>query len=345
MTIAAAIALVALAGSAGAPEPAPGPSLRDLDRAFDEALATYRGGDYPASIQALSSIVADLEAMPASAEAEAQWSRALLRLAHAQATVGRTDEAREAMERLVAVDDAARPDAEQYSPSFRREFERSRARVEARGRVRLTIVSAGAAEAAVGCRSLGPTPAEVRLPRGRYRVAVARAGRVAGSWVDLSDDRTVVLDVPPATPPPLAARLVASPEPAPRGTAALPGLASPPDALAVRAPVAPGRAWMRPAAWTAASLAAVCAGVAVWQGVAAGQDAAAARSLLLPSGSLAGGVDPAAYASAVSSYDSARTAAWVAGGAALALSAGAAVLFVLGAPAVEPAPGGAAVRF
>ncbi len=346
MTTAAAIALVALAGSAGALEPAPARDLGELDRAFSEALSTYRAGDYPAAISALASIVADLELLPPSAEAEAQWSRALLRLAHAEATLGRTDAARAAMELLLGIEADARPDPEQYSPSFRREFERARARVEARGRVRLTVASSGgAAEASVGCRPLGPAPAEARLPPGRYRVAVvALSGRAARASVDLVEDHTVALDLATPGETSLAARPLAPPDPAPRGTPALPGLGSA-EPLALRASVANGRGWMRPAAWTAVSLAAVSAGVAVWQGIEAGHYASEARALVLPGGSLAGGADPSAYTAATASYEQARSAAWIAGGAALALSAGAAVLFVLGAPAVEPAPGGAAVRF
>jgi len=55
---------------------------------------------------------------------------------------------------------------------------------------------------------------------------------------------------------------------------------------------------------------------------------------------------PAAYAAAASAYQSERRNAWIAGGSALVLGVGATVLWLLvPSSAVEPAPGGLAVRF
>jgi hypothetical protein len=103
---------------------------------------------------------------------------------------------------------------------------------------------------------------------------------------------------------------------------------------------------MRPAAWATTGLAVAAAGVATWQGLAAASSYSEATAMLLPDGSLRPGSDPAAYAAKASAFESERTTAWIAAGSAIALGAGATVLWLL-APSVpvEPAPGGAAVRF
>jgi hypothetical protein len=68
--------------------------------------------------------------------------------------------------------------------------------------------------------------------------------------------------------------------------------------------------------------------------------------MLLPDGSLKPGVDPATYAAKANAYDSQRTSAWIAAGSAVALGAGATVLWLVAPSArVEPAPGGVAIRF
>jgi len=345
------IASLLVLGSAARAAADPPRGLAELDLAFGGALAAYQAGDYEGSIALLRGIVRDLEELPPGDEAEAQWSRALLRLAHAEATVGRVELSREAMEALLALEPAALPDPESYSPSFRREFERARARLEVRPRLRLAVTSPRqGALVAVGLKHVGATPAEARLPAGRYRVTVADGLGEVSLWVDLSRDESVELrppGPPPPTSPALAAAegMVAEPLPPLASPEVGPGPPASPEPLAVRAQ-APQARWMRPAAWLSASLAAVCAGVAAWQGIAASQYASEARALVLPGGNLAPGADPASYSSAAASYQSARQAAWIAGGAAVALSAGAAALFLVSGPSgVEAAPGGAAVRF
>ena len=103
---------------------------------------------------------------------------------------------------------------------------------------------------------------------------------------------------------------------------------------------------MRPVAWTTTGLAVAAAAVATWQGLAAASSYSDAKAMLLPDGSLKPGIDPAAYAAKASAFESERTTAWIAAGSAIALGAGATVLWLL-APSipVEPAPGGVAFRF
>jgi hypothetical protein len=172
-------------------------TLPELERAYAGALATYQNGEYEGSIRTLYAVVEDLEKLPESAEAYQQWVRALLRLAHAEATIGHVGEARAAMEKVLAVEPRHQPDPEQYSPTYRREFDAARARVAARPRRSLSVGAIGRnGTAYVNGRASGQTPATVPLPPGRYRVGgAAGALRVPSFWVDLAnEDRGVVLD-------------------------------------------------------------------------------------------------------------------------------------------------------
>ncbi len=172
-------------------------SLVELERAYGGALATYQNGEYEGSLRTLRAIVDDLEALPESVEVYAQWIRALLRLAHAEATLGHAARARAAMERVVALEPRRQPDPEQYSPTYRQEFDAARARVAERPRRRLTVTALGQPGTVyVDGRPSGSTPVTIALPAGRYRIG-GSAGtlRVPSAWVDLrSEGRGVVLD-------------------------------------------------------------------------------------------------------------------------------------------------------
>jgi hypothetical protein len=101
------------------------------------------------------------------------------------------------MERLLAVEPRLQPDPDQYSPTYRREFEAARARVAARPRRRLAVDAGGwSAAVFVNGKAMGTAPAEASLPPGRYRVGgQAGALRVPSAWVELRDeDRAVALD-------------------------------------------------------------------------------------------------------------------------------------------------------
>ena len=172
-------------------------TLPELERAYAGALATYQNGEYEGSIRTLYAVVEDLEKLPESAEAYQQWVRALLRLAHAEGTIGHVGEARAAMEKVLSIEPRHQPDPEQYSPTYRREFDAARARVAARPRRSLSVGAIGRnGTAYVSGRASGQTPATVSLPPGRYRVGgAAGALRVPSFWVDLAnEDRGVVLD-------------------------------------------------------------------------------------------------------------------------------------------------------
>lgn len=172
-------------------------TLAELERAYGGALATYQNGEYPSSIRTLYAILDDLERLPEGPEAYSQWVRALLRLAHAEGTVGHLKEEREAWERLLALEPRHQPDPDQYSPTYRRDFDAARARLAARPRRRIHVDALGwSATIYVNGRSHGPAPVSVALPPGRYRVGGAVGSlRVPSVWVELKDeDRTVSLD-------------------------------------------------------------------------------------------------------------------------------------------------------
>ena len=366
----------------GAAPPATRSAPADLETAWASAISAYRGGDYERSVQALEALVASIEAAPPGAAAAGQWTRAMLRLAQAKATVGRTTEARVAMERVAALDPDARPDPAVYPPSYRRQFEEVRRAVGARPRHRLTITSpAPGGTAWLHGRRLGSTPATVDVPAGRFRVRVTWGGTgEAAEWVELGGDpaREVTLAVTPVAalesfPAPIGP---SSAGPAAGGAPAAPtailpaepGLpadarldldrrAAPPAAprqanpadgpatpsLSADKPAPRSRGWMGPTAIATGGVALASAGAAVWQGLAASQAQRDAQAMVRPDRTLVPGASPVDYAAAVARYDSARTYAFVAGGVAVAMTAASVVLWVL--LDEPPAPGGPAIRF
>lgn len=300
----------------------------EVEAAHASAEAAARSGDYRTAARRMAVVVADLEALPADQAPPEEWTRALLRLAVLESTVGDAAAARAAMERALAIDPSLAADPERFSPAFRRELEGARARVEARPLFTVSVTSRGGTGTAwVQGRPVGPAPASVRLAAGRWRVGVGSGGAVRTVTVEVARDEVVVIDLAPPSPPALAAT---APSAEPRLS-----LESPP----------PG-GWMRPAGWTAVGLAAAAAGIATWQGLAAASSYDRAAGMLMPDGSLAPGVDPEAYARASADFANERRNAWIAGGSAVALGAGAALLLLLAPSApVAPAPGGVALRF
>jgi hypothetical protein len=174
-------------------------TLAELERAYAGAMASYQAGDYGSTLRALRAILDDLEALPESPAAHAQWLRANLRLAHAELTVGRAERYRELLELVAATDPRHRPDPDQFSPTFRRDLEAARARVARRPLRALAISATGEAAVTVFLdgRAVGTAPVALQLPPGRHRVGgAAGALRVPSVQVDLrGDERRVVLDL------------------------------------------------------------------------------------------------------------------------------------------------------
>ncbi|WP_242343123.1 PEGA domain-containing protein [Anaeromyxobacter terrae] len=172
-------------------------TLSELDRAYGGALAVYQNGEFESSVRTLSAIVEDLESIPESDDAYAQWTRALLRLAHAAATIGRERDAQAALTKLARTEPALQPEPDQYSPGYRRRFEEVKAKVRALPKRKLTVLAEGRPGVVyVNGRNMGPAPVAVTLPAGTYRIGGAAEGlRVPSFTVDLeAEDRTVVLD-------------------------------------------------------------------------------------------------------------------------------------------------------
>lgn len=299
----------------------------EIEAAHLAAEAAVRSGDYRAAARRYQDILSSLESRPANEAPPEEWTRALLGLAVVESTLGNGASARAAMERALALDPDLRLDPDLYSPTIRRELDAARSRVASRPRFLLLVSSGGVPGWAwVQGRSIGAVPAETRLPGGTYRVGVEAGGRVESVTVELSADRSVVVDA---------------------GATATPvDLAPTPPPVPVALDHKPLDPWIRPAAWTATGLAAVAAGLATWQGIAAAGSVAEAQGMVQADGSLKPGVDPADYNAAMSAFQSERRNAWIAGSCALVLGVGATVLWLL-VPSlpVEPGPAGIAVRF
>ncbi len=172
-------------------------TVTELDRAYGGALAVYQNGEFESAIRTLKAIVDDLESLPETDESYAQWTRAQLRLAHAALTIGREREADEAMYAVARTDLSTQPDADQYSPTYRRRFEGVKAKVRAMPSRRLQIAVEGPGGTVyVNGRPMGSAPLTLWLPAGTYRIGgAAGALHVPSFRVDLqAEDRAVVLD-------------------------------------------------------------------------------------------------------------------------------------------------------
>jgi len=178
-------------------------SLAELERALAGALLTAAHGDHAAAARTLRGIAGEVERAPESDEAFALWTRAQLRVAHAELAAGRPREYREALERAAEVDPRVRADPDQYSPTFRRDLEAARARVAARPHHALEIAVSAAGPALpppavfVDGRPVGLAPVSLRVPAGRHRVgAAAGALRVPAVEVDVgAEGAAVALDL------------------------------------------------------------------------------------------------------------------------------------------------------
>ncbi len=173
----------------------PRATFAELDRAYSAAVTTYQRGDFEDAVRVLRGIVQDLERLRDSPETFNRWSRAILRLARSEQTLGRTKDAKELLERLVRVHPSIEVDTNEYPPSFRKLVQDVRASVTGSGMRRLTVVSPVKATVFIEGRKAGSTPLTTDLPPGRYRLSGAADPLHIPSFViDLTaDGRTVTL--------------------------------------------------------------------------------------------------------------------------------------------------------
>jgi len=165
-------------------------TLSELDRAYAGALATYQNGDFEGAVRTLRAVIQDLDRLPPGAEAFSQWTRAMLRLARSEQTLGRGGESREVLERLVRANPTVKVDANQYPPSFVRQVDEVRARTAALAKRKLGVnATAKGAKIFVEGREVGVAPLTVDLPPGRYRISGAMGAlRVPAIQVDLTEE-------------------------------------------------------------------------------------------------------------------------------------------------------------
>lgn len=172
-------------------------SLTELERAFAGAVATYQAGDYQAAIETLRAVIADLEKLPDGPDAFRQWTRAMIRLARSEQTVGRRAEAEDLLERVVRADPQVRVDTAQYPPSFARQVDEVRAKLAKQATRKLSIDSSQkGARVYVDGRDVGLAPVVVSLAPGTYRITgVLQELRAPPIRADLTeDDQNVRLD-------------------------------------------------------------------------------------------------------------------------------------------------------
>jgi hypothetical protein len=169
-------------------------SLAELDRAYAGALATYQNGDFEGAIRTLKAVIEDLERLPCGPETFAQWTRAMLRLARAEGTIGRKAEARATLERLVRTAPNVKADPNQYPPSFEKQIDDVRAQLRQQPRRKLAVTSTKRnAKVYVDGRDVGSAPVTVELVPGKYRVSGSLAAlHVPGIVVDLSEEDQAV---------------------------------------------------------------------------------------------------------------------------------------------------------
>ena len=174
-----------------------GATVPELERAYVGAQAAFQADELDSALRTLHAIAGDLERLPEGPEAYALWLRTQLRIALAERTSRRPAAVAAAVERIVALEPGLVVDAQQYSPSFRREFDELRRRALQRPRSQLTITSnGGPATAFVDGKAVGVTPVTVSLPAGGYRVggALGRLRAPAARVVLDGNDARVELD-------------------------------------------------------------------------------------------------------------------------------------------------------
>jgi hypothetical protein len=165
-------------------------TLAELDRAYAGALATYQNGDFEGAVRTLRAVIQDLDRLPPSEEMFSQWTRAMLRLARSEQTLGRGGEAKDVLQRLVRANPTVKVDPNQYPPSFTRQVDEVRTQTAALKKHKLSVSStAKGAKVFVEGREVGVAPLVVDLPPGRYRISGAVGNlRVPGVQVDLTEE-------------------------------------------------------------------------------------------------------------------------------------------------------------
>jgi hypothetical protein len=174
-------------------------SLAELDRAYAGALASYQVGDFDGSIRTLRAVIEDLEKLPDGPEPFAQWTRAMMRLARAEGTLGHKVEAREALERLVRATPNVKADPSQYPPSFQKQIDDVRAQLKGLPNRKLVVTATPSGKQTriyVDGRDVGAAPVTIALQPGKYRVSGTQGNvHVPGINIDLSgEDQSLVLN-------------------------------------------------------------------------------------------------------------------------------------------------------
>jgi hypothetical protein len=177
---------------------APRASLSEIDLALAGAVATFQAGDYEGALRTFKAVVDDVEKLPDGPDVFAQWTRAMLRLARAEQTLGRRAELAATLERLVRAAPHVKVDATQYPTSFASEVDAVRARLTALPKRKLTVTATQpGVKVFVDGREAGTAPVTLSLVPGRHRVSGRHGAlRVPGVVADTSQaDQIIALDL------------------------------------------------------------------------------------------------------------------------------------------------------
>lgn len=174
-----------------------GPTLEELDRAFEGARAASLAGDHQGSVRALRSVVEEMEKLPDGAETFSQCVRAVTRLARSELDLGHTDTARSLLERLVRAAPDLELDRDLHPGRFLQLLENARSVLRSEPTHRLAVTASGpGARVYLNRRDVGSAPLELVLARGQYRLSgLLGSARVLPVTADIREaDGSVLLD-------------------------------------------------------------------------------------------------------------------------------------------------------
>lgn len=176
---------------------AAGTALPEVDRALEGARAAWVAGEYDRALRTLRGVVLELEQLPEAPDVFERWTRAMLRLARSEMSLGDEVGARATVERLVRAAPDVPADPGVHGARLATLVEAARvARTKAPSSALAVTTSTPGARVYVDGRDVGPAPLVVSLPRGSHRASASSGGlRVGPVPVELGDaDGKLTLD-------------------------------------------------------------------------------------------------------------------------------------------------------
>ncbi|MBI3183732.1 MAG: PEGA domain-containing protein [Myxococcales bacterium] len=153
-------------------------SLADVERVIAGARADYYEENAARAERTLVAAAEDLELLPPTPERWEDLLEVHTLLAWIRSSAGRVEEAEATLERLYRLDPDYGPSVNAYPTSLRNLAARVQKRMKAEARVALTVTTRPEGLSVfVGGRGVGKAPVTVMLPRGEYGVEASWGGR------------------------------------------------------------------------------------------------------------------------------------------------------------------------